>query len=153
MRRGLVVGNWKMNGTREIVRVLLGDILAGLQQALRADVGVCVPFVLIPDAAAMLAGSSVLLGAQNVADHDEGGPYTGEVAASMLREFGCRLAIVGHTERRVLYGESNEMVAARYLKALEHGLQPILCVGETLEQRKAGETFRAIDDDAPRRSV
>jgi triosephosphate isomerase len=144
MRRSLVVGNWKMNGTRESVRRLLAEILAGVGESDRADVGVCVPYVFIPEVADKLKGSRVLLGAQNVADQ-ESGAFTGEISAAMLKEFGCRLVIVGHSERRILYGESDQSVAKRYAKAIEHGLLPILCVGETLEQREAGETFAVID--------
>jgi triosephosphate isomerase len=144
-RRPLVVGNWKMNGTRASAQKLLADILAGLPADARAAVGVCPPAVFIPEIAAALAGKSVLLGAQNVADQDEGA-YTGEVSAPMLREFGCSLAIVGHSERRLIYGESNELVAARYGKAIAHGITPILCVGETLEQREQGNTFAVIDE-------
>ncbi|MCX8049120.1 MAG: triose-phosphate isomerase [Methylohalobius sp.] len=142
MRQPLVVGNWKMNGTRESVRELLDDILAGLPER-GVEVGVCPPYVFIPQAAAQLAGSSVLLGAQNVADQDQGA-CTGEVSAAMLKEFGCALAIVGHSERRLLYGETDALVAARYQKAIEHGLCPILCVGETLEQRETGQTFQVV---------
>lgn len=143
-RRPLVVGNWKMNGTRASAKALLADILAGLPTDARAEVGVCPPAVFIPEAAESLAGKPVLLGAQNVADQDEGA-YTGEVSAPMLREFGCALAIVGHSERRLIYGESDKLIAARYGKAIAHGITPILCVGETLEQREQGSTFTVID--------
>ncbi|HEB77686.1 MAG TPA: triose-phosphate isomerase, partial [Methylothermaceae bacterium] len=91
-----------------------------------------------------LKGTAVQVGAQNVADQDAGA-FTGEVSALMLKEFGCSLAIVGHSERRLLYGESDDLVAARYQKAIEHELCPILCIGETLEQREAGETFTVVD--------
>jgi triosephosphate isomerase len=87
----------------------------------------------------------LLLGAQNVSDQDEGA-YTGEISARMLREFGCSLAIVGHSERRIIYGESSALVAARYAKAIERGIVPILCVGETLEQREDGKTFDVVDE-------
>lgn len=145
VRRPLVIGNWKMNGTRASARQLLIDLLAGLPTDARAEVGVCPPFVFIPEAAVVLAGKSIFLGAQNVADQSEGA-FTGEVSAPMLREFGCTLAIVGHSERRMIYGESSALVAARYQKAIAHGITPILCVGETLEQREAGNTFAVIDE-------
>ena len=144
MRRSLVVGNWKMNGTRASASALLNDILAGLGGC-RAEVGVCVPFVFIPQAAEALRGKSVVLGSQNVADQDSGA-FTGEVSASMLREFGCTLALVGHSERRLLYGESSQLVAARYGRAIAQGVRPILCVGETLEQREQGKTLEVVDE-------
>jgi len=143
-RRTLVVGNWKMNGTRASSQQLLTDILAGLPADCKTDVGVCPPAVFIPEIAAALAGKSVRLGAQNVADQDEGA-YTGEISARMLREFDCSLAIVGHSERRAIYGETDAMVAARYAKAIANGVTPILCVGETLEEREADKTFAVID--------
>ncbi len=144
MRQPLVVGNWKMNGTRDSVRQLLDAIVAGVSADSPVAVGVCPPYVFIPQAAQHLSGTPVLLGAQNVADH-EAGAYTGEVSASMLKEFDCKLAIVGHSERRSLYGESDALVAARYQQAIDHGLTPLLCIGETLEQREAGETFAVVD--------
>jgi len=143
-RRPLVVGNWKMNGTRASSQKLLADILAGLPADHRADVGVCPPAVFIPEAAAALTGKSVHLGAQNVANQDEGA-YTGEISATMLREFGCTLAIVGHSERRAIYAETDALVAARYAKAIAHGVTPILCVGESLAEREADKTFAVID--------
>ncbi|MFN3920110.1 MAG: triose-phosphate isomerase [Methylohalobius sp.] len=144
MRRPLVVGNWKMNGTRSSVCELLEAILKGLPKGISVDVGVCPAYVFIPQAAEQLKGSPVLLGAQNVSDQ-EAGAFTGEVSAAMLKEFGCQLAIVGHSERRLLYRETDALVAARYQKAIEHGLCPILCIGETLEQREAGRTFEVVD--------
>lgn len=143
MRRPLIVGNWKMNGTSASAAALLGDILAGLGGC-KADVGVCVPFVFIPQASKILGDTPVLLGAQNVCDH-ESGAYTGEVSAAMLREFACELAIVGHSERRSLYGESDRLVAARYKQSLAGGVRPILCVGETLDEREQGNTLQVID--------
>ena len=142
MRKSLVVGNWKMNGSREKARALAADIQAGLAGA-KADVGVCPPFLHIPEVAEIVKDGPLLLGSQNVADRDEGA-YTGEISAPLLKEFGCRLAIVGHSERRALYGESNELVAARYARAIENGLIPILCVGETLAERESEQTFSVI---------
>lgn len=145
MRCPLIVGNWKMNGTRESAKQLLADLLSGLGNDGTHEVGVCVPYVFIPAAAEQLADTPIVLGAQNVGDH-EAGAFTGEVSVSMLKEFGCQLAIVGHSERRALYHESNEMVAARYAQSLAHGVQPILCVGETLEQREDDKTFDVVDE-------
>lgn len=142
-RRPLVVGNWKMNGTRASSQTLLADILAGLTDC-RADVGVCPPAVFIPEIAAQLAGKTVRLGSQNIADQDEGA-FTGEISGKMLREFDCTLAIVGHSERRAIYGETDALVAARYARSIAHGVTPILCVGETLEERESNATFSVID--------
>lgn len=144
MRQSLVVGNWKMNGSRESTRKLLADILAGIEGA-KADIGVCVPFVFIPEAAGCIGDSKVLLGSQNVADQNEGA-YTGEISAPMLKEFGCKLTLVGHSERRQVYGETDQLIAARYAKAIEHGLVPLLCIGETLEERENGDTFKVVDE-------
>ena len=145
MLKPLIVGNWKMNGNRAFSHKLLHGILSGIDSVKRADVGVCVPFIFIPDAAEILMGSKVLLGSQNIADQ-ETGAYTGEVSGAMLNEFGCKLAIVGHSERRALYSESNQLIAKRYIQSVLCGITPILCVGETLEQREKGETFAVIDE-------
>jgi triosephosphate isomerase len=141
----MVVGNWKMNCTRASAQQLLADLLAGLPPDAKAEVGVCPAYVFIPELGAALAGKSILLGSQNVADQDQGA-YTGEISGPMLKEFGCALAIVGHSERRMSYGESSQLVAARYAKAIAHGLTPILCVGETLEEREQDRTFAVIDE-------
>jgi len=143
-RRPLVVGNWKMNGTRASSLKLISEILAGLPSDARADVGVCPSAVFIPEVANALQGKSIRLGSQNVADQDQGA-FTGEISAPMLREFGVSLAIVGHSERRAIYGETDALVAARYAKAIAHGVTPILCVGETLDEREANKTFSVID--------
>lgn len=143
-RRPLVVGNWKMNGTRARAQALATAIAAGLPADAKAAVGVCPAAIFIPEVSASLAGSAILLGAQNIADQDEGA-FTGEISGPMLREFGCSLAIVGHSERRLIYGESSELVAARYAKAIAQGITPILCVGETLEERESGNTFAVVD--------
>ena len=143
MRRSLVVGNWKMNGSRERSRTLANEILVGLGQDSNADVGICPPFLHLADVSSIVTGSALLLGAQNVADQNEGA-FTGEISALMLKEVGCHYAIVGHSERRLLYSESNALVAARYAKAIENGLIPILCLGETLEERESDRTFSVI---------
>ena len=143
-RRPLVVGNWKMNGTRASSLKLISEILAGLPSDALADVGVCPSAVFISEVANALQGKSVRLGSQNVADQDQGA-FTGEISAPMLREFGVSLAVVGHSERRAIYGETDALVAARYAKAIAHGVTPILCVGETLDEREANKTFSVID--------
>lgn len=144
MRRPIVIGNWKMNGSLESSRRLVLAIGGKASDDCGTDVGVCVPFVFIPEVSSLLNDSRVLFGSQNVADR-QAGAYTGEVSAQMLKEFGCTLAIVGHSERRALYGESNELVAERFRQAVGEGLVPVLCVGETLDQRQQDKTFDIID--------
>lgn len=141
MRKKLVVGNWKMHGSR----VANAELLAGILGAgpLGCEVGVCVPFVYIADTAVSLATSDIRWGSQDVSAKEQGA-YTGEVSATMLRELGCRYAIVGHSERRAYHAESDQLVADKAKAALGHGLTPIVCVGETLEQREAGETDAVV---------
>lgn len=139
MRRPLVAGNWKMNGSRESVETLLNGVKASIGDVGNTEVAVCPPFVYLPQAADALAGSGIGLGAQNVCDRDSGA-YTGEVSGAMLKEMGCAYAIVGHSERRSLYGETDALVAQRFLAAQRSGLTPIFCIGETLEEREAGDT-------------
>lgn len=143
MRRPLVAGNWKMNGTRESVRALADAVRTGVDGLDGVEVAVCPSFVHIPVVAAALEGSPVRLGAQTVADQDQGA-FTGEVSGAMLREFDCTLALVGHSERRQLYAESDVLVARRFAAALRHGLTPVLCVGETLAEREADETEAVV---------
>jgi triosephosphate isomerase len=137
MRRPLVAGNWKMNGTRAEARALAGAIAAaGLDHV---DVALCPPFVLLDVVAGIVDGSAVMLGAQNLA-RESAGAYTGEIAAEMLLEAGCRLVLVGHSERRQYYGETDWLVADKTARALEAGITPVICLGETLEEREAGAT-------------
>ena len=140
-RNKLVVGNWKMHGSRAANAELLSALLAGRPYA--SDMAVCAPFVFIGDVAAALAGSDIRWGAQDVSAHEQGA-FTGEVSAAMLAECGCRYAIVGHSERRALHGESDELVAAKAQAALARGVTPIVCVGETLAERDAGETEAVV---------
>jgi len=142
MRRKLVAGNWKMHGNLVDNDALLGGILAGMGEV-RADVAVCVPFPYLHQTKARLAGSRVAWGAQNLSQHAKGA-YTGEVSAMMLNDFECRYVIVGHSERRALYGESDALVAEKYAAAQTAGLIPILCVGETLEERESGITEAVV---------
>ena len=141
MRAKLIAGNWKMNGSLQSVTELIDGIKAG--DAGEAELAVCPPAVFLMKVGGMLDGTNIALGAQNVCDH-ESGAYTGEVSAAMLAECGCRYVIVGHSERRSLYGESDELVAARFAMALEGGLLPILCVGETLAEREQEITEQVV---------
>ena len=131
----LVAGNWKMHGSRASVAALL-DALAAENPA---GCAVCPPFPYLAQVADRLRGSRIAWGAQNVSEHAQGA-YTGEVSAAMLAEFGCRYVIVGHSERRHLYGETDAQVGAKYAAARKAGLTPILCVGETLQERDSGKT-------------
>jgi triosephosphate isomerase len=137
MRRKLVVGNWKMNGSRAANAELLAGILSA--RPFGCDVAVCVPFPYLSETAVALSGSELRWGSQDCSAHAQGA-YTGEVSAAMLAEFGCRYAIVGHSERRQYHGESDQLVADKAKAALARGITPIVCVGETLAQREAGET-------------
>src|SRR5690349_14704990 len=141
MRRRLVAGNWKMHGSRAANRALLASILGNSVPG--AECAVCVPFPYLGEVAEQLRGSPIAWGAQNVSEHPQGA-YTGEVSAAMLLEFGCRYAIVGHSERRQLYGETDAQVAAKFAAARKSGLAPILCVGETLAEREAGRTQEVV---------
>lgn len=141
--RKLVVGNWKMNGSLATNAALLKAVREGLASAIECDAAVCVPSVYLAQAADLLRGSALAWGAQDVSAH-ESGAYTGEIAAAMLREFDARYAIVGHSERRQYHGESDKAVAAKAGRALACGITPIVCVGETLEQREAGQTHEVV---------
>ena len=141
MRPNLIAGNWKMNGSLQSVDALVDGIRAGAPGA--AELAVCPPAVYLMKVGGMLAGSGITLGAQNVGDR-ESGAFTGEVSAAMLVECGCRYAIVGHSERRSLYLESDVLVAARFAMAQKGGLTPILCVGETLAEREQGVTEQVV---------
>jgi triosephosphate isomerase len=144
MRRILVAGNWKMHGSRAMVKELLGGLLAGAGSASQVDMAVFPPFPYLSEVQAMLAGSSITWGAQNLNPIAQGA-HTGEVSAGMLLDFGCRHVLVGHSERRTIYGESDEDVAVRFEAALAAGLEPVLCVGETLDERESGETESVVD--------
>lgn len=142
MRKKLVVGNWKMNGALGTNGALLARV-AALGAYPHADVVVCVPYPYLAQACQSLQGSGSRWGAQTLSEHAEGA-YTGEVSGRMLAEFGCTHVIVGHSERRTLFGESDARVSAKAVRALAEGLVPIVCVGETLAQREAGETEAVV---------
>jgi triosephosphate isomerase len=140
-RRSLVVGNWKMHGSRPVNAALLDGILQARPFA--SEVAVCVPFPFLSETAVTLTGSDLRWGAQDCSAHEQGA-FTGEVSAGMLAEFGCRYVIVGHSERRALHGESDQLVADKAKAALARGVTPIVCVGETLAQREAGQTEAVV---------
>ncbi len=145
MRQKLVAGNWKLNGSKASVGALLKGIFAGMTNLDNVAIAVCPPYVYIPMAQELLtqAGSRIGLGAQDVCDQNSGA-YTGEVSAPMLKDFGCRYAIVGHSERRAIYGEADEATARKFAAARSNGLKPILCVGETLAEREQGITEAVV---------
>ncbi|MBF0142576.1 MAG: triose-phosphate isomerase [Magnetococcales bacterium] len=147
-RRGLIAGNWKMNsGLVEAAQELTGSILAGLSERegkkLLCEVLVCPPFTVLSSVNQKIGGSSVKLGAQNMAI-ETSGAYTGEVSGLMLRNVGCHYVILGHSERRQYYGETDEIVAKKTASAYRDGLTPIVCVGETLAEREAGTTWAVV---------
>ncbi len=144
MRRILVAGNWKMHGSRAMVKELLNGLLAGTRNASEVDMAVFPPFPYLSEAQTLLAGTSITWGAQTLNPIAQGA-HTGEVSAGMLLDFGCSHVLVGHSERRTIYGESDEDVAVRFEAALAAGLEPVLCVGETLQERENGETESVVD--------
>ncbi|MDH4276390.1 MAG: triose-phosphate isomerase [Gammaproteobacteria bacterium] len=144
MRQPLIAGNWKMNGTRASVKSLLDGLMSGIGGVKNAEVAVCAPYVFIPEVAQQLAGSAIVWGAQDVAK-EESGAFTGEVSAGMLKEFGCRYTLVGHSERRSLYGDSDDVVAHKFAAAQKVGLVPVLCVGELLAEREQGRTNAVVE--------
>jgi triosephosphate isomerase len=138
----LIAGNWKMNGNLEANDALVRAVVAGMKDA-ACDVAVCVPAPYLAQLQMLRHGSKLDLGAQDVSRHASGA-YTGEVSAAMLREFGVRYAIVGHSERRQYHGETDALVAEKAKAALAHGITPIVCVGETLAEREAGQTEEVV---------
>lgn len=143
MRQPLVAGNWKMNGSKASVKALLDGIKQGIGDVNKAEVVVCAPYIYLPAVAAQLADTAIAWGAQNMST-EPSGAFTGEISASMLMDFDCRYVIVGHSERRSLYGENDEVVAKKVAVARAAGLRPILCVGETLDEREQGITEQVV---------
>ena len=139
MRQVLIAGNWKMNGSRSSIRELLDGVKAGAGDVKSAELAVCAPFPYLADVQEQLTGSAISWGAQNLST-EEKGAFTGETSAAMLLDFGCKYVIVGHSERRSLYGEDDALVAQKFAVARKAGLKPILCVGETLEERESDVT-------------
>ena len=144
MRRKLVVGNWKMHGSLAKNEALISSLIAGLRDLENADFAVCVPHPYLFQAQQLLQGTNIAWGGQNVSQYEQGA-YTGGVSAHMLRDFGCTYAIIGHSERRALIHETNKSAAASFGAALKAGLTPIFCVGETLEEHKAGLAQKVVE--------
>lgn len=142
VRPKFVAGNWKMHGSLSANLSLLSAVKAGVA-GLKAQVAVCVPYPYLAQAQSVLAGSNVAWGAQDVSEHVQGA-YTGEVSGPMLNDFGCGYVVVGHSERRSYYGDTDAVVAAKYAAALKAGLTPILCVGETLAEREGNSTAQVV---------
>jgi len=143
MRKPLVAGNWKMNGSRESAQNLIAGIKDGLGKGATTEVAICPPFVYLSGVGGMLAGSDIALGAQNVSQRGNGA-YTGEISADMLLDVGCKYVILGHSERRALYGETDTLVAEKVIATNAAGLKPIFCVGELLEERESGKTEEVV---------
>lgn len=142
MSKKLIAGNWKMNGSLAANEALVRAMLAGVGQP-AADVALCAPAPYLAQMQGLLQGSPIAWGSQDVSAHEQGA-YTGEISVAMLKDFGCRYAIVGHSERRQYHGETDELVAAKAQRALSAGVTPIVCVGETLVQREANETEAVV---------
>ena len=144
MRQTLVAGNWKMHGTRAGVADLIEDVKQGMATVGGTRVAVCPPFVYLSEVAHLIAGSAIALGGQDLCPETGEGAYTGEVSGAMLQDVGCSYVIVGHSERRALYGDSDAVVAQKFCAAQAAGLIPILCVGEQLQERENGDTEAVV---------
>jgi len=143
MRKPLIAGNWKMNGTRNSVETLLTALKAGITAIPHVDLAVLPPAIFIEQTERLLTGTPIAWGGQNFY-YEPFGAFTGEVSSGMLCEFGCHYALVGHSERRQLFGETDEQVGLKYQMALHTGLTPIVCVGETLEERNNHLTYKVL---------
>lgn len=144
VRQTLIMGNWKMHGNRASAVALTTSLVQGWQPAAGVSLAICPPFVHLQAVEAALAGSAIGLGAQHVADQVDDGAFTGEVSAAMLRDAGCGLVLIGHSERRALYGETDASVVRRLTCAWSAGLMPVLCVGETLDEREQGQAEAVV---------
>ena len=142
MRQPLVAGNWKLNGSKASIKDLVEGIMGGISAVTSAEVAVCPPFVYLPMVAELLRESAISWGSQNVCEHNSGA-FTGEISAPMLKEFGCKYAIIGHSERRSIYGESDFLIGEKFVAAGK-GPVPVLCVGELLEERQTDKTEEVV---------
>lgn len=144
MRTPLVVGNWKMHGTQAVARELAQSVRDGLKRPRGVEVVVCPPFTVLAAVAEVLKGAAVALGAQNC-HWEEQGAFTGEISPAMLAELGCRWVLIGHSERRHVFRETDEEINRKVGAALRHGMRPVLCVGETEAERRQGLTFTVVE--------
>lgn len=144
MRQALVMGNWKLNASKASVTALIKGLETAAKENPTVEVAVCPPAVFIPQVEALTADNAITYGAQDC-DLNTSGAFTGENSAVMLKEFGCKYTLVGHSERRTLHGESSEVVAEKFAVAQENGLVPVLCIGETLEEFEAGDTKAVVE--------
>ena len=144
MRKTIIAGNWKMNASKVSVKSLIDGILSGME-GVNSEVLVCVPFPYMSQVESLIEGTNLKLGAQNI-NINSSGAFTGEVSADMIKDFGAKHVIVGHSERRSLYGETSSVAAEKTKAALDSGLTPLLCVGESLEHREAGKTEAVVEE-------
>ena len=144
MRSKLVAGNWKLNGSLAANEALIRSLVGNTPRSGSTECAVCVPYPYLAQVRELLQGSAIAWGSQDVSRHDKGA-YTGEVSAAMVAEFGCRYAIVGHSERRTLFGDTDAIVVQKYAAARRAGLTPIFCIGETLEEREGGATEKVLE--------
>ena len=143
MRKKIIAGNWKMNKDLHQSQNLVSEIINGLGKDIKTEVIVCPPFTSLSEVSSLLKGTQIKLGAQNMY-YEESGAYTGEVSADMLKSVGCEYVILGHSERRVIFNEPDELINKKIKAALAKGLKPIFCIGELLEQRENGETMQVV---------
>jgi len=143
MRKKVIAGNWKMNMNLHQSQKLVSEIINGLGRDNKAEVIICPPFTSLSEVNSLLKGTQVKLGAQNMY-YEESGAYTAEISADMLNSVGCEYVILGHSERRVIFNESNELINKKMKAALAKELKPIFCIGEILEQRESGETMKVV---------
>lgn len=146
MRNTLVAGNWKLNGSKASIAELLKGILVGMSDGSvkpNTEVAVCAPYIYIPQVQEILKGTAIAFGSESISEHDSGA-FTGEISGPMLNDFSCEYAIVGHSERRSIFGEKDADTANKFAAARKHGIKPILCVGELLEEREQGITETVV---------
>jgi len=143
MRKKVIAGNWKMNMNLHQSQKLVSEIINGLGKDNKADVIVCPPFTSLSEVNSLLKGTQVMLGAQNIY-YEESGAYTAEISADMLKSVGCEYVILGHSERRVIFNESDELINKKIKFAIAKGIKPIFCIGELLEQRESGDTMKVV---------
>lgn len=146
MRRRFIAGNWKMNKTNQEAIELVEGLVKELSGINNVDIVVCPPFTALSDVKSVIDGSNIALGAQNMY-FKEKGAFTGEISPLMLKDIGCEYVILGHSERRGIFGEKSDLIEKKVISAFDHGLTPILCVGETLSEREAGDTFKVVEGE------